>query len=71
MVRIFFNPSCTLKMITTELLFFGVYGQPKIKRIGWKSILGPRMSSDSFRMATIHPGHNGPPSFDNVIPELV
>ena len=29
------------------------------------------MPTDSFRMARIHPGHNGLPSSDKVIPELM
>ena len=48
---------------------FGVYGQPKIKKVWWKSFLGFRMPTDSLRMARIHPGHNGPPPLSNVIPE--
>ena len=59
------------KTTVHKVLFFGVYGQPKIKRIGWKSILGSRTPTDGFRMARVHPGHTGPPSCDNVIPELV
>ena len=32
--------------------------------------MGFRMPTDSFRMARIHPGHNGPPLLHNVIPDL-
>ena len=33
--------------------------------------MGFRTSTDSFRMAKIHPGHYGPRSCDDVIPELL
>ena len=32
--------------------------------------MGFRMPTDRFRMARIHPGHNGPPLLHNVIPDL-
>ena len=32
--------------------------------------MGFTMPTDRFRMARIHPGHNGPPLLHNVIPDL-
>ena len=53
----------------SKTVVYGVYGQLKIKKIKYKSFLGFRLSFYSFRMPKTNPGHNGPPTLLNVIPE--
>ena len=48
---------------------FGVNRHLKIKKARYKSFLGFRLSFDSFRVPKTHPGHNGPPTRVNVIPD--
>ena len=49
---------------------FGVYGKVKIKIFIWENVLGTRRSFGQFRKPKISPGTKGPPSGNNVIPEL-
>ena len=53
----------------SKTVVYGVYGQLKIKKIKYKSCLGFRLSSYSFKMPKTNPGHNGPPPLLNVFPE--
>ena len=48
---------------------FGVNRHLKIKKARCKSFLGFSLSFDSFRVPKTHPGHNGPPTRVNVIPD--
>ncbi len=49
---------------------FGVYAKPKIKIFIWEQVLGTRRPFGHFGKPKIGPGHNGPHSGNNVIPEL-
>ena len=48
---------------------FGVNRHLKIKKARCKSFLGFNLSFISFRVPKTHPGHNGPPTRVNVIPD--
>ena len=48
----------------------GVYANLKIRIFIWEQVLGTRRPFGHFGKPKISPGHNGPHSGNNVIPEL-